>query len=207
MKTNIFCFKLSKTIVVLLTIVIIQMLAITIGIMKLKEEKSFEQIQEKLPMVENKIVQQENITSIKQEDKPTLPQNTLQEYSSMPNQLKGFKVIGKITIPKLKLESYILDQTNTKALKVSITKLCGPEINQVGNFCMAGHNYRNNKMFGAIKKLEVNDKIILTDTFDRSITYRVEKNYQTDPKDVSCLGQDTRRRKGNNSYNLYDRGD
>ena len=46
---------------------------------------------------------------------------------------------------------------------------------------MAGHNYRNNKMFGGIKKLEIGDKII----------YEVYKNYQTDPKDVTSLSQDT----------------
>lgn len=56
---------------------------------------------------------------------------------------------------------------------------------------MAGHNYRNNKMFGGIKKLEKGDKIILTDTYGDSLTYEVYENYQTTPKDVSSLNQNT----------------
>ncbi len=100
-------------------------------------------------------------------------------------------MFGKITIPKLKLDTYILGETTTKSLKVSVTKLYGPSINQIGNFCIAGHNYRNNKMFGGIKKLEKGDIIIITDTYGDSITYEVYENYQTAPKDVTCLSQDT----------------
>ena len=114
-----------------------------------------------------------------------------EEYQTMPKEQKGYKVVGKIAIPKLKLDTYILGETTTKSLKVSVTKLYGPEINQIGNFCMAGHNYRNNKMFGGIKKLEIGDKIILTDTYGDNIIYEVYKNYQTDPKDVSSLSQET----------------
>lgn len=44
----------------------------------------------------------------------------------MPNEKKGFKIIGKITIPKLNLDTYILAETTTKALKVSVAKLYGP---------------------------------------------------------------------------------
>ena len=109
----------------------------------------------------------------------------------MPREKKGFKIIGKITIPKLKVENYILSETTTKSLKVSVTKLYGPEINKIGNFCIAGHNYKNNKMFGGIKKLEKGDQIILTDTYGDSITYEVYETYQTDPKDVSALSQET----------------
>ncbi|MCI9000395.1 MAG: sortase [Clostridia bacterium] len=96
-----------------------------------------------------------------------------------------------MTIPKLHLDTCILEETTTKSLKASVTKLYGPSINQVGNFCIAGHNYRNNKMFGGIKKLEKGDTIILTDTYGDSLTYEVYENYQTDPKDVSSLTQET----------------
>ena len=46
-------------------------------------------------------------------------------------------------------------------------------------------------MFGGIKKLENKDKIILTDTYGRNVTYEVYENYQTSPKDVSSLSQET----------------
>ncbi len=46
-------------------------------------------------------------------------------------------------------------------------------------------------MFGGIKTLEKGDTIILTDTYGDSLTYEVYDNYQTDPKDVSSLNQET----------------
>lgn len=107
----------------------------------------------------------------------------------MPEKLKGFQIIGKIKIPKLKLEKYILSESNSKSLAASVTKLCGPSINKIGNFCIAGHNY--NKVFGKIKTLEKNDQIILTDVYGNSIVYQVYDNYKSSPKDVSCLNQDT----------------
>ena len=140
---------------------------------------------------ENKIKESETKQENNLKESETKQENNLKEYETMPSQKKGLKIIGKITIPKLKLDTYILEQTTTKALKVSVTKLYGPSINEVGNFCIAGHNYRNNKMFGGIKKLENKDKIILTDTYGRSVTYEVYENYQTNPKDVSSLSQET----------------
>lgn len=47
-------------------------------------------------------------------------------------------------------------------------------------------------MFGGIKKLEKGDEIILTDTYGESVTYEVYENYQTDPKDVTSLSQETK---------------
>ena len=107
----------------------------------------------------------------------------------MQKKLKGFEIIGKIEIPRLKLEKYILSESNSKSLEVSVTKLYGPQINKIGNFCIAGHNY--NKVFGKIKNLEKNDKIILTDIYGDSTVYQVYDNYKTSPKDVSCLNQNT----------------
>ncbi len=46
-------------------------------------------------------------------------------------------------------------------------------------------------MFGGIKKLEQGDEIILTDTYGDCVKYKVYENYQTDPKDVGSLNQET----------------
>lgn len=67
----------------------------------------------------------------------------------MPTEFKGFEIIGKLEIPKLKIDKYILKESTSKALKVSVTKLYGPEINEIGNFCIAGHYY--NTMLKEIK--------------------------------------------------------
>ena len=197
MKIKFACFKLSKTIIILNLIILLQVIFIVVGIIKIREEKNFEEIKEDVKNMENTVQIQEEKEETKNEITNTIKsleresETKLEEYKNMPKELKGYKVIGKLEIPKIKLSSYILSETNTKSLKVSITKLYGPEVGKVGNLCIAGHNYRNNKMFGGIKKLEIGDEIILTDTFDRSIRYQVYDTYKTNPKDVSCLNQET----------------
>ena len=197
MKVKFACFKLSKTIIILNLIILLQVIFIVVGIIKIREEKNFEEIKEDVKNMENTVQIQEEKEETKNEITNTIKsleresETKLEEYKNMPKELKGYKVIGKLEIPKIKLSSYILSETNTKSLKVSITKLYGPEVGKVGNLCIAGHNYRNNKMFGGIKKLEIGDEIILTDTFDRSIKYQVYDTYKTNPKDVSCLNQET----------------
>ena len=197
MKVKFACFKLSKTIIILNLIILLQVIFIVIGIIKIREEKNFEEIKDDVKNMENTVQIQEEKEETKNEITNTIKsleresETKLEEYKNMPKELKGYKVIGKLEIPKIKLSSYILSETNTKSLKVSITKLYGPEVGKVGNLCITGHNYRNNKMFGGIKKLEIGDEIILTDTFDRSIRYQVYDTYKTNPKDVSCLNQET----------------
>lgn len=111
------------------------------------------------------------------------------EYENFIQEYKGYKVVGKITIPKLEIEKYILEETSEKSLKVAVTKVCGPKVNEIGNFCISGHNYV--QTFGRIKELEVGDTIILTDTYNRQITYQVYKTYKVYPNDTSCLSQET----------------
>lgn len=115
----------------------------------------------------------------------------LEPYKSMPQQLEGYEVIGKLEIPKINLTTYILSETNKSTLKVSVTKLCGPKINGVGNFCIAGHNYNNSNMFKDLKKLEKEDKIYVTDIYDNKVTYVVYDIYKVFPKEVECLSQET----------------
>ena len=100
---------------------------------------------------------------------PQEPQETLQAYQNMPQQINGYTVLGKLIIPKIELETYILDETNKTSLNTSVTKLEGPGINEVGNFCITGHNYLNANMFGKLKKLEIGDTISMVDPYDRKI--------------------------------------
>lgn len=120
-----------------------------------------------------------------QEEKIDLP-----EYTSLPREWKGYEVIGKIEIPKLNLEKYILSETSEQALKVAVTKTAGPRVNEIGNLCIAGHNYT--QTFGRLKELEKGDILILTDTYDRKITYQIYDTFKVSPTDTSCLSQDTK---------------
>ena len=122
---------------------------------------------------------------------PQEPQETLQAYQNMPQQINGYTVLGKLIIPKIELETYILDETNKTSLNTSVTKLEGPGINEVGNFCITGHNYLNANMFGKLKKLEIGDTISMVDPYDRKIDYQVYAIEKVSPKDVSCVSQET----------------
>ena len=120
-----------------------------------------------------------------QEEKIDLP-----EYTSLPREWKGYEVIGKIEIPKLNLEKYILSETSEQALKIAVTKTAGPRVNEIGNLCIAGHNYT--QTFGRLKELEKGDILILTDTYERKITYQVYETSKVLPTDTSCLSQETK---------------
>lgn len=137
--------------------------------------------------VSSKIVNNENIQNeIKIKNNNVVLKN---EYENFPINYKGYKVVGKIKIPKIEIEKYILEETNEKALKVALTKTYGPKANEIGNFCISGHNYI--QTFGKLKELDIGDKILLTDTYNREVTYKVYKNYKVDPTDTTCLSQET----------------
>ena len=113
------------------------------------------------------------------------------EYETIPRELKGNKVIGKLEVPSINLETYILEETTDKTLNVSVTKLKGPQINEIGNFCIIGHNYPKSNMFFKLNKVKIDDEIILTNTFDKSVKYRLYETKEVYPNEVEVLSQDT----------------
>lgn len=174
-----------------LVIILVIILVVALIICGKKEEKSIievtstintEKLNNKSKEVGIDIVGEEEIA----EARATL---NLQEYENMPREVNGFKVIGKISIPKIEVEKYILEKTTTESLLVGVTKICGPEINKIGNFCIAGHNYGDT--FGWISSLEIGDEIYITDTYDRSVKYQVYEIERVSPYDTSSLSQDT----------------
>lgn len=138
---------------------------------------------DKIQSVETVALGEENINNLKE----TIH---LKQYENMPEKLAGYKVIGKIEIEKIGLEKYILEETNEKTLKKSVTKICGPEINKEGNFCIAGHNYQS--IFGKLSRLEIEDIIKLTDTYDRTVEYKIYDIQKVKPNDTECLSQETK---------------
>ena len=114
-----------------------------------------------------------------------------QKEIDFPKEFEGVEVIGKLEIPKINLITYILARTSKENLNKSVTKLCGPKVNGVGNLCITGHNYHNERMFGNLKKLEKGDKIKLTDMKGITIEYQVYDTYKVYPKETKCLSQET----------------
>lgn len=135
-------------------------------------------------------IKSEETDSVGEEEIENLRETiNLKEYENMPKKIGEYKIIGKIEIPKIKVEKYILEITNEESLRKSVTKICGPKINRTGNFCIAGHNYKNT--FGRLNQLENGDVIKLTDTYDRTISYKIYDIQKVNPKDISCLSQET----------------
>lgn len=136
-------------------------------------------------IVNNMKKDQETVTDEKMTVKKVIPTKIL------PKELEGFKIIGKLEIPKINLSTYILEETNNSSLNISVTKLCGPNINEAGNFCILGHNYNKTEMFGNLKNLEIEDKFILTNMYGQEVEYIVYDIFKVYPDEVECLKQET----------------
>lgn len=108
-----------------------------------------------------------------------------------------YTTVAKISIPKIKLNySVIKGETGSveeteDLLKISPVKYHGGNPNEIGNFCIVGHNYRNEKFFSKVPSLVVGDEIQLTDLSKRTLTYKVYDVYTVDPSDTSCTTQMT----------------
>ncbi|MCX4303954.1 MAG: sortase [Clostridia bacterium] len=110
-------------------------------------------------------------------------------------EYKGFDVIAKLEIPKIKLETYILKNFSEASLNVSVTKFWGSNPNQIGNMCVAGHNFKNKNMFRNLKNLKIGDTFTISDNDIGKIEYKIYDIYRVKPEDVSCLSQDTNNKK------------
>ena len=104
---------------------------------------------------------------------------------------KIYNTIGEITIPSLDVHYSILSETSDELLKVSVCKFWGGEPNEVGNLCIAGHNYRNKRFFSKVPMLQEGDIIEIKDLKDRTVQYEIYTTYTVDPNDVSCTSQIT----------------
>lgn len=108
---------------------------------------------------------------------------------------KTYNMVGRITIPSIDVNYAILSETTDALLKVSVCKFWGADPNEVGNLCIAGHNYRNRKFFSKVQNLAVGDIIEITDLSERTLQYKVFDKYTVDPTDVSCTSQITNGKK------------
>ena len=82
------------------------------------------------------------------EEKPNNPVNTERvnnKYTASNG--RTYTMVGKVSIPSINVNYPILSETTDALLKVSVCKFWGCEPNEVGNLCIAGHNYRNSRFF------------------------------------------------------------
>lgn len=70
---------------------------------------------------------------------------------------------ARLNIPRLGIEYPVLSTWSEELLKLSVNKYWGPKPNEVGNYCIVGHNYKSGKMFGKLPAITNGDIIELTD--------------------------------------------
>ena len=174
---------MKKKIIVIknINVIVILLFAIIFFIWSLIYKKNIKEIKE----VSNIKIEKEIVVEEEKIREEYIPKKIL------PTEVGGYKVVGKLEIPKINLSTYILEETNDDSLKESVTKLCGPNINEAGNFCILGHNYNKTTMFGNLKKLEINDTITLINMYGQKVQYMVYDIYKVYPNEVECLNQET----------------
>ena len=114
------------------------------------------------------------------------------DYITIPlNSNEDFFVIGNIQIPSIEINYPILSNANDELLKIAPCRFYGPYPNEIGNLCIAGHNYDDNRFFSNLHKLNIGDKINIYDSNNYLITYYVYKKYEINKNDTSCTSQNT----------------
>ena len=150
--------------------------------------------------VKTSFVSTENVNTgsgMQEEDTIKDSENTTQDTSihqtkgSILTTYKGYPVIAKLEIPKINLETYVISEYSNQALGVSVTKFYGGNPNEVGNFCIAGHNYITKNMFHDLKKLSIGDTFTLVDTNNHEGIYKIYLVEIVEPNETQCLSQKT----------------
>ena len=108
---------------------------------------------------------------------------------------KKYSTEAVVTIPTIGISYPVLSETSDDLLEISVNKYWGPSPNEVGNYCIVGHNYRNGKMFGRLSKLVNGDIVELKDLSGRVVKYKVYNKYVVQPTDTRCTSQLTNGKK------------
>lgn len=118
-------------------------------------------------------------------------EEVIDRNTSVTSSGTEYYTVAIVKIPAINCEYTVFDKTTDELLKMSPCKFWGPDPNEVGNFCIVGHNYRNTKFFSKVPTLQIGETIELTDLTGRTIVYKIYDKYVVDPEDVTCTSQRT----------------
>lgn len=104
---------------------------------------------------------------------------------------KGFGVLGTIEIPSISLKYPVLDKVTPKSIETAVAFLYGTGLNQPGNSVIIGHNYRNGLFFSNLKKVNVGEKIYITDLEGNRVEYTIYNKFEAAENDTSFYQRDT----------------
>lgn len=119
------------------------------------------------------------------------PLDVPDEQKSVASDGTVYFTIGVINIPSINVNYPILSTYSDALLKISPCKFWGPNPNEVGNLCIAGHNYKNSKFFSKVPNMELGDTIEITDLGGNTIVYAIYDKYIVNPDELECTSQMT----------------
>mgnify|MGYP005785481063 CR=1 FL=1 len=122
-------------------------------------------------------------------------ENIINQNTSVTSTGDTVTKIAIVNIPSINITYPVLSTYNEELLKTSPCKYWGPDPNEVGNFCIVAHNYRNAKFFSKVPELENGDIVEITDLNNRTIQYVVYDKYVVREDDRTCSSQKTDGRK------------
>lgn len=164
------------------------------GIYKEKENTINNEIDTTIKKTDNII-----IVALEDNEEIEIPQEiTNQEPSTIEyitTEGVNYTVEAIIRIPRLEINYPVIAETSEELLKISINKYWGPAPNEVGNYCVVGHNYKSKKMFGRLSEAVNGDIIELEGIDGKVIKYSVYDKYTVDPTDTKCTSQLTNGRR------------
>lgn len=105
------------------------------------------------------------------------------------------KVIGIIKIDKIGIEYPILSETTNEFLKIAPCKFFGPDANKVGNLCIAGHNFNDERFFSQLHLLNIGDIIKIYAPANVCVLYEVYDMYEIEKDNMECTSQNTNGKK------------
>ena len=118
---------------------------------------------------------------------------TTNQTTTTKQTYRGFVMVGYIEIPRTGIKLPVLESVTKKSIETSVAILYpeGGKLNQPGNTVIVGHNYRNGMFFSDNSKIQIGDKIYITDETGNKVTYIVYNTYITTPEDAEYMARDT----------------
>ena len=118
---------------------------------------------------------------------------TTTSTSPSTRKYNGFEMAGTIEIPATNVNYPIIAKSalSKSALETSVVEMYGVGLNKVGNTTIIGHNYRNGVFFSNNKKLNVGDKIYITDLTGKRVSYTIYSKYEAPESESSYITRDT----------------
>lgn len=104
------------------------------------------------------------------------------------NEYMGYKVVAQLEIKSINLDTYVLDNKQNALNKAPI-HFWGVDVNNIGNCCIAGHNFNKKNMFKNLYKVKIGDEIILSDNKNGTVKYKVYKKEVVLPEETQCVYQ------------------